>query len=89
VVCYVSKLFLLVVPKRGLCTEAQVCAYSTRLHQRCGLCKEHEGLCAETQRCAQGHGESLCDDARGAETTGVFAVSERTDSGVDKIVRDR
>jgi len=51
--------------------------------------KEHEGLCVETQRCAQGHGESLCDDARGAETTGVFAVSERTDSEVDKIVRDR
>ena len=51
--------------------------------------KEHEGLCAETQRCAQGHGESLCNDARGAETTGVFAVSERTDSGFDEIVRDR
>jgi len=51
--------------------------------------KEHEGLCAETQRCAQGHGESLCDDARGAEMTRVFAVSERTDLGVDKIVRDR
>ena len=46
-------------------------------------------MSGDTGICAQRHRGSLCNDARGAEGTGVSAASVRTDSGVDKIVRDR
>ena len=63
---------------------------STKIVHRGTDCAQGHGLCIEAPDCVWRHRglctgawRELCDDARGAEGTGVSAASVRTDSGVD------
>ena len=81
----------------GLCTETQVVQRSTKIvHRGTDCVQRHRGcvqrhrLCIEAPDYVRSHRDlctearrELCNDARGAEGTGVSAASVRTDSGVD------
>ena len=67
-----------------MCKEAPDCV---RRHRGCA---QRHRLCIEAPDCVQRHRDlcaeawrELCDDARGAEGTGVSAASVRMDLGVD------